>query len=707
MSTYNRGALLERAISSVLSQHDFAPAFELIVVDNNSTDSTRAIVERLAAADHRVRYVFEPKQGLSFARNTGVSVAAAPLVAFTDDDVRVGPDWITSLVRAFDESPEADFVGGRVLPLWPSPPPAWLTREHWAPLALVDYGDERLEITAKNSLCLVGANCAFRTSVFDRVGTFATDFQRVKDGIGSIEDHEFQLRLLRSGRKGVYDPRITIHAEVQPNRLERGYHRRWHRGHGHFHALLRSEQMEQTRIGTLAGVPAHLYRRAFLDAFGRTRAFLRGDATRGFTHELGLQFFYGFFRTRQHQSRENGNGATGRELRRVARELDTRWHRFHAPLVRHVVFDARTAMEYAMMRPVHQRLLADGRVRTSLMSSERPDRIEEIFRDAPRETPRMSPRAAMMKHFDAYIAADFVWARLPRGTRRVQMFHGVAGKWSDIYDRPASSMRHWDRLFFINQRRLRNFIAAGAIEPDSAAIRLIGMPKVDCLVDGTYTRDGVLAANGMDPALPTVMYAPTWTPYSSLNAMGEELVTRLIDAGYRVLVKLHENSRDSRVENSGGVDWIARLTPILRRGNGHFITASDASPWLVASDVLLTDHSSIGFEYLLLDRPLIRILMPDLIKRANIGAEYVALLASASTTVGTPAAVLAATERAIADPLARSTFRRQIAAELFHQPGGATQRAMEELYGLMELELPASDRATAAADLSLAEGAST
>ena len=123
MSTYNRGQLLETAIRSVLAQHEPTPSFELIIVDNNSSDATRDIVERIAASDRRLRYVFEPQQGLSYARNRGISIAAAPLIAFTDEDVRADSDWIAGIVRAFDESPRADFVGGRVLPLWPSSPP--------------------------------------------------------------------------------------------------------------------------------------------------------------------------------------------------------------------------------------------------------------------------------------------------------------------------------------------------------------------------------------------------------------------------------------------------------------------------------------------------------------------------------------------------------------------------------------------------------
>src|SRR5205085_5170773 len=132
--------------------------------------------------------------------------------------------------------------------------------------------------------------------------------------------------------------------------------------------------------------------------------------------------------------------------------------------------------------------------------------------------------------------------------------------------------------------------------------------------------------NQMVPARMTLLYAPTWTRFSSLNAFGEAIVAGLIDAGYRVLVKLHELSLDPAVVNSGGVDWVARLRPILARGDGHMISCADGSPWLVASDVLITDHSSIGFEYLLLDRPLIRIAMPDLITGADIGMEYVELM---------------------------------------------------------------------------------
>jgi glycosyltransferase involved in cell wall biosynthesis len=323
VSTCNRADLLHEAVHSMLAQQAaITPAFELLVVDNNSTDGTRELVERFARLDRRVRYVFEPQQGSSYGRNAGIREARAPLIAFTDDDVRAEPDWLAAIVRAFREHPEIDVVGGRVLPVWPAAPPAWLTRDHWSPLALTDYGDVPFTITSERPICLLTANLSFRRPVFDVVGAFAPRFQLVKHGIpGSVEDHELLLRVLGTGRTVLYDPRISVHAAIQPNRLRRTYHRRWHSGHGHFHALLRSEHMEQTCVGTLLGVPAHLYRQAAGDLAGWVRAKAIGDTERAFHHELRLRFFQGFFRTRSRESLDTASRKRGAEMWRRLRAL--------------------------------------------------------------------------------------------------------------------------------------------------------------------------------------------------------------------------------------------------------------------------------------------------------------------------------------------------------------------------------------------------
>jgi len=317
--------------------------------------------------------------------------------------------------------------------------------------------------------------------------------------------------------------------------------------------------------------------------------------------------------------------------------------------------------------------------------------MQRIFEEGDEDIRIISPTQAKWMKFDAYLAADFVWATLPRGTQRIQFFHGVAGKYADRYDRPQRALKEWDRFFFINRKRLDNFIASGAIEPGSPSARLVGMPKADRLVDGSLNRDIILQGLGLDPRLPTVLYAPTWTPYSSLNALGEELVAALAKTGSNLIVKLHDNSLDvSDVRNSGGIDWVARLSPALVGPRGHLAKRGTISPYLVAADLMISDHSSAAFEYLLLDRPLIRIEMPELIARTNIPADYVALLAEASTSVRILPEILQAVEQGLTNPSLQSDTRRAVAEELFYKPGTATTRAVLELYELMELAPPSA-----------------
>jgi len=233
-----------------------------------------------------------------------------------------------------------------------------------------------------------------------------------------------------------------------------------------------------------------------------------------------------------------------------------------------------------------------------------------------------------------------------------------------------------------------NFRRVGAIDADSPAARLVGYPKLDCLVDGSIHRDDVLNQIGIDPSQPTVLYAPTWSPYSSLNVLGEDLVKALVNAGYAVIVKLHDRSRDRLHTHSGGIDWPAVLEPILRAGGGWLADGSDACPYLAAADILITDHSSVGFEYLLLDRPLIRISIPELIAKTDINPDYVDLLKEASVTVRDVGEAVAAVENCLSQPALLSKSRRTVAEELFYKPGTATERAVRELYEVMELDPP-------------------
>jgi glycosyltransferase involved in cell wall biosynthesis len=314
LCTYNRCDLLPKALESLLAQDDGRVRYELLVVDNNSTDRTREVCESLLTQSRQpARYIFEPKQGVSYARNAALAVAKAPIIAFTDDDVCVRSDWVASIKRAFDKHPSIDGVGGKVLPRWGETPPAWLTRRHWTPLALQDYGDAPLLVNTANPLCLVAANLAVRRDVFDRIGLFLPDLQRVQNSIGSMEDLELHLRLWAAGRQELYVPDVVVTAPVQPERLTKAYHRRWYRGNGHFYALLRDQELERS-AARLFDVPAHLYRQTLIDLVRRYRYQLSGKEEEAFLCEARLQFFAGFFRERRAAFRRSDHPGILREV---------------------------------------------------------------------------------------------------------------------------------------------------------------------------------------------------------------------------------------------------------------------------------------------------------------------------------------------------------------------------------------------------------
>ena len=324
--TYNRCSMLGMALESVLSQQmQEGLRYEVIVVDNNSTDETRQLVESVIARGHEnLRYLFEGRQGLSYARNAAVVAARAPILAFTDDDVRVEPDWVETIKVMLDRHPEVDCVGGKVLPRWISRRPSWLTSEHWAPLGIVDYGPQPFYVNAEHRLCLLTANMAIRKDALERVGSFQPALQRVQNRVGSMEDHELQVRLWDDHRQGLYAPELIVTSPVVAERLSKKYHRRWRLGHGHFYAMARLEEMERSQSGWLFGVSAHMYRRAALDALGWLGNLVRGNLTRAFAYEIRLFFFAGFFTERYRDFRAGAGRSHIRELVRFARSLTQR-----------------------------------------------------------------------------------------------------------------------------------------------------------------------------------------------------------------------------------------------------------------------------------------------------------------------------------------------------------------------------------------------
>ena len=370
-------------------------------------------------------------------------------------------------------------------------------------------------------------------------------------------------------------------------------------------------------------------------------------------------------------------------LRTVVDRVDTALARLSGR--RRVLVDVRTPMNFAILAPMVERLQRDPRIEL-LCSSDRPADIAAAAAAAGVRAATHERSAMTWRRVDLVLSSD-PWdpIQLRRCLRRANFFHGVAGKYD--LDSPASlpiGFDIYDRLAFVNGDRMRRYTIAGIVRPDAAV--LVGYPKIDALVNGRFDAAAIRARLQLEIRRPTAIYAPTWSPASSLHLAGEAIVSSLVDAGFNVIVKLHDRSLDLSDERfSGGIDWRARFARLHRPARTAFVESADSSPLVAASDVMVTDHSSIGYEFCLLDRPLIVFDTPDLARVARINPEKIAQLRSAARVVTRAAEIGPAALDELDHLDRRADARRAIGSEMFHEPGTATERALDMIYGLLDI----------------------
>lgn len=228
LCTYNRGHSLGKALESVLAS--IVPEgleWELLVVDNNSSDQTRATVNEFCLRHPgRVRYLFEARQGLSNARNAGIREAHGEIIAFIDDDVTVEPTWLQNLTASLHDVSWGG-AGGRIRAPQDFTPPRWLTfggiMDGSGVLALFDVGD----VPGELKIPPYGANMAFRKSMFERYGGFRPDLGRCGNSLISNEDTEFGSRLIAAGERLRYEPSAVVHHPIPAERLSKKYFLAW------------------------------------------------------------------------------------------------------------------------------------------------------------------------------------------------------------------------------------------------------------------------------------------------------------------------------------------------------------------------------------------------------------------------------------------------------------------------------------------------
>lgn len=286
--TYNRANSLRETLQALKAQH--LPAScecEIIVVDNNSKDATRQVVAEMQHGWPQLRYEFEGHQGLSHARNHGITVAQGEFLLFTDDDVLPEPDWIEETIIGLKKH-NAIACGGYVAPIWESPPPDWLTERFYGFLAIRnDRTDDHLITEAEQTP--FGANMAFNKHVFNQVGFFDTSRGRKGSNLASGEDGELFERIRSAGLKIVFLGKSRVHHKVESFRLTKQYFRRWRYQTSHNLAISRGVPGNKR----IVGIPLYVFPQAVRAVWRMAIGYLFSAKDEAFNRDMVVQHFLG------------------------------------------------------------------------------------------------------------------------------------------------------------------------------------------------------------------------------------------------------------------------------------------------------------------------------------------------------------------------------------------------------------------------------
>ena len=225
--TYNREKYIGPLLDSI-AKNDYPPSdYEIVLVDNNCTDNTRGVCEQFAVAHPEIifRYVVEPEQGLSAARNKGIKEAKGEIIIYVDDDALVDADYIRIYAEHFASHPETMAAGGPIEPLYETEEPKWMSPYTKALLtAWMNYGDNVREYP--NGRYPGGGNAAYRKVVFDKVGLFNTELGRKGSALLASEEKDIFDKMHALGMQVLYLPTPVLHHIIPQAKLEEDYFNR-------------------------------------------------------------------------------------------------------------------------------------------------------------------------------------------------------------------------------------------------------------------------------------------------------------------------------------------------------------------------------------------------------------------------------------------------------------------------------------------------
>ena len=224
--TYNRDEYLKKTLEALSVQTLDSQKFEIIIVDNNSSDSTKSIVEDYLKNQSNAKYILEVKQGLSYARNAGYKEAKSDNLLYLDDDAYLNPEGLENLVDFVNSDEQLTIVGGRAIIKYPDKKPDWITENIVGWLGAYDHGDRTIEVTPKNmqkKIVTSPIGCCFfvRKRVLDETGGFHPELGRVGNKMLAGEELLISKYVQKNGGKIVYFPKIKVDHAIVPDRINK------------------------------------------------------------------------------------------------------------------------------------------------------------------------------------------------------------------------------------------------------------------------------------------------------------------------------------------------------------------------------------------------------------------------------------------------------------------------------------------------------
>ncbi|MBX7093171.1 MAG: glycosyltransferase [Flavobacteriales bacterium] len=230
--TYNREQYIGRAIDNVANQNADKNSYELVLVNNQSTDSTDVICQEKIAAfpGLKVQYIIETSQGLSYARNRGFKESKGDILVYLDDDAFAAPDFVSSILSFYDSHPQIVASGGKTIPVFEAGKPAWMSHFLMPLVAAMDLGEQAQPFQLRQYP--IGANMAVRKSILEKVGAFDVNLGRKGKNLQGGEEKDLFNRIREAGFQPWYLPTTVVEHIIPESRMKVDYIRRQARGIG-------------------------------------------------------------------------------------------------------------------------------------------------------------------------------------------------------------------------------------------------------------------------------------------------------------------------------------------------------------------------------------------------------------------------------------------------------------------------------------------